>query len=73
MIEFKATDEWYENAAKIEEMAEIEEWLSNRPSATMDPCYDEVLVKRSRLRELKSRSRKERLPSKMMDSQQVVE
>lgn len=54
-----------------DEIKEIKEWLSNRPSATMDPCYDLVIAKRARLRELTTKRRAERLPSKMMESQVI--
>lgn len=57
-----------EQPMPIDEIKHINEWLSNRPSATMDPCLDEVLVKLARLRELKSQRRKERFPTRMMDS-----
>ncbi len=56
------------------EMEEIKEWLKDRPSPTMDPFWDEALVKRARLRELKAfRRALERPPSSMMESQTMSE
>lgn len=53
------------------EIEELKQWISNRPSATLDPFYDLVIVKRARLRELTAKRRAERLPSKMMESQVI--
>lgn len=56
-----------------QEIKHIQEWLANRPSATMDPCLEERQSLQQRLRELKDKRRKERLPSKMMESQNAVD
>ncbi len=67
----------YKNRIRIEdssnEAAELKEWLSNRPSATMDPNYEKVIAVRARLRALSAKRRGERLPSKMMEAQQMKE
>ncbi len=63
----------YKDRIRIEEISELKEWLSNRPSATMDPNYDKVIEVRARLRELSAERRKARLPTKMMEAQQMKE
>ncbi len=63
----------YKDRIRIDEVSELKEWLSNRPSATMDPYYEKVIAVRARLRELSSKRRGERLPSKMMEAQQMEE
>lgn len=58
------------------EIAEIKEWLSGRPSASMDPCIDKVIVKLNRLSELKSMLRIDkgaRPDTHMMDAQTCIE
>ena len=57
-----------------QQIEDIQKWLANRPSPTMDPAWDEVLVKKSRLRELKARCRTtERPPSRMLEAQRGEE
>ena len=58
---------------KEEEIKELEQWLANRPSPSMDPCIEERWRKSSRLAELKQRPPKERLPTKMMEAQTINE
>lgn len=54
----------------VEEINSIKDWLSKRPSATMDPCLEERWRKLQRLRELKSIRRREgRRTCKMMQAQ----
>jgi hypothetical protein len=69
--------ECYRDRVRIKDSAdeakELKEWLSNRPSATMDCNYEKVIEVRARLRELSCKRRGERLPSKMMEAQQMDE
>lgn len=54
------------------EIAEIKGWLSNRPSASMDPNIEYVLSRQQRLYELKSILRSDRTTrpdTHMMDAQ----
>lgn len=55
------------------EIQEIKEWLNDRPSPTMDPCWEKVLAKKARLSELKSLLRANRPESGMMVAQQMEE
>lgn len=58
------------------EIAEIKEWLSGRPSASMDPSIEKVPGKLMRLSELKSMLRVDkgaRPDTHMMDAQTYTE
>ena len=59
---------------KLAECREIESWLDNRPSASMDPSLDKRVSNIRRQAELKSVKRTTvRPPTKMMDAQQMSE
>jgi hypothetical protein len=56
------------------EIQELQSWLANRPSATMDPAFDKRVIKRNRLRELLAEKRTTiRPPTNMMAAQQMSE
>lgn len=53
---------------------ELEQWLANRPSASMDPAFDTRVRKINELRQLKSSRRTlDRPISKIMAAQQMDE